>query len=266
MPPSLHSPPRYSTRKQASRTNRHIKLKRDTDTRRWSGAWTRSGLGCCVRQNDGRLDRIVIFSRVRRTIPRAPLSLSALASDALLEQAFAWLCQRRKRYPPHADVWNLRRSWPTEKARIQHELRTGIYQFGLLDRVTCVRDGQREDMDLWAARDAVVLKALSLLLPTVLPFSKRCTHLKDHGGAKYAVRQVVAPGSGKSERVYESLTPRRNSSPSVVTMTVVLANSTPSAYATTVCTPSPSRFQLYSNPKPLSVSPHTWRVSPRLVP
>ena len=125
-------------------------------------------------------------------MPRVPLSLSALASDALLEQAFAWLCQRRKRDPPHADVWNLRRYWPTEKARIQHELRTGIYRFGLLDRVACVRDGQREDLDLWAARDAVVLKALSLLLPTVLPLSKRCTHLKGHGGAKYAVRQALA--------------------------------------------------------------------------
>ena len=125
-------------------------------------------------------------------MPRVPLSLSALASDALLEQAFAWLCPRRKRDPPHADVWNLRRSWPTEKARIQHELRTGIYRFGLLDRVACVRDGQREDLDLWAARAAVVLKALSLLLPTVLPLSKRCTHLKGHGGAKYAVRQALA--------------------------------------------------------------------------
>ena len=79
-------------------------------------------------------------------------------------------------------------------------------------------------------------------------------------------RVRVAPGSGKSERVYESLTPLRNAWPSVVTMTVVLANSTPSAYATTVWTPSPKRFQLNSNPKPLSVSPHTWRVSPRLVP
>ena len=28
---------------------------------------------------------------------RAPLSLAALASDAVLERAFAWLCQRRKR-------------------------------------------------------------------------------------------------------------------------------------------------------------------------
>ena len=124
---------------------------------------------------------------------RVPLSLSALASDAVLSQAFAWLCQRRKRYPPHADVWNLRRHWPTEKARIQHELRAGTYRFGLLDRVTGLRDGQREDLDLWAARDAVVLKALSLLLPSVLPLLKRCcTHLKGHGGAKYAVRQVLA--------------------------------------------------------------------------
>ena len=131
----------------------------------------------------------------RRTPSRptlAALTMSALADDALLEQAFDWLCQRRKHYPPHADVWDVRRHWPTEKARIQHELRAGTYRFGLLDRVTCVRDGQREDLDLWAACDAVVLKALSLLLPTVLPLPKRCAHLKGHGGAKYAVRQVVA--------------------------------------------------------------------------
>ena len=129
---------------------------------------------------------------MRVPAPTEPPSASALASDTLLEQAFTWLCQRRKHYPPHADVWNLRRHWPTEKARIQHELRTGTYRFGLLDRVTCLRDGQMEDLDLWAARDAVVLKALALLLPTVLPLSKRCTHLKGHGGAKYAVRQALA--------------------------------------------------------------------------
>ena len=116
----------------------------------------------------------------------------SLADGSRLEVAFRWLCQRRKHYPPHADVWDLRRHWPTEKARIQHELRTGTYRFGLLDRVTCQKDGQPTDMDLWPARDAVILKALSLLMPELLPLSPRCAHLKGHGGAKYAVRQALA--------------------------------------------------------------------------
>ena len=47
-------------------------------------------------------------------------------------------------------------------------------------------------MDLWSARDAVVMKALALGLPHYLPLSPRCTHLKGHGGLKYAVRQGLA--------------------------------------------------------------------------
>ncbi len=35
------------------------------------------------------------------------------------------------------------------------------------------------------------MKALSLVLPQYLPLSEQCTHLKGHGGGKYAVRQVL---------------------------------------------------------------------------
>ena len=35
-----------------------------------------------------------------------------------------------------------------------------------------------------------MLKALALVLAKQLPVSRRCTHLKGHGGAKYAVREV----------------------------------------------------------------------------
>jgi hypothetical protein len=65
----------------------------------------------------------------------------------------------------------------------------GTYQVGLLRRAT-LQNG--EEVDLWAARDAVVMKALALVLPAHLPFSTRCTHLKGHGGLQYAVRAVVA--------------------------------------------------------------------------
>ena len=43
---------------------------------------------------------------------------------------------------------------------------------------------------LWSARDALVLKALALVLGEHLPILPRCTHVKGHGGAKAAVRQV----------------------------------------------------------------------------
>ena len=81
----------------------------------------------------------------------------------------------------------MRRHWPGEKRRIQADLLAGDFRFGLLDRITKA-DGT--DIDLWSARDALVLKALTIVLADVLPVSPRCTHVKGHGGAKAAVRQV----------------------------------------------------------------------------
>ncbi len=61
--------------------------------------------------------------------------LAALASDATLDAAFVWLCKRRRDYPDHADVWDFRRHWPAEKARLQSDLSSGRFRFGLLDRI-----------------------------------------------------------------------------------------------------------------------------------
>ena len=59
---------------------------------------------------------------------------------------------------------------------------------GLQERVA--RESGAE-IDLWSARDALVLKALALVLGERLPVSRRCVHVKGHGGAKAAVRQVL---------------------------------------------------------------------------
>jgi hypothetical protein len=85
-------------------------------------------------------------------------------------------------------VWSFRQQWPVEKGRLKAELAAGRYRFGLLTRITLV---DCEDVDLWSARDALVLKALTIVLAKHLPISTRCTHVKGHGGAKAAVRQVV---------------------------------------------------------------------------
>ncbi len=113
--------------------------------------------------------------------------LQTLTSEAVLDEAYVWLCRQRKGWPDTADVWDFRRQWPTEKVRLQQELADGTYQIGLLSR-TMLANG--EEVDLWSARDALVMKALTIVLQSVLPVSVRCTHLKDHGGLKGAVRQV----------------------------------------------------------------------------
>jgi RNA-directed DNA polymerase len=48
-----------------------------------------------------------------------------------------------------------------------------------------------EEVDLWTSRDALVFKALSVVLSERLPISKHCAHIKGHGGGKGAVRKVL---------------------------------------------------------------------------
>jgi hypothetical protein len=119
----------------------------------------------------------------------ASVLTAALTSDAVLEAAFAWVCLRRRDWSPNADIWSFRRNWPNEKQHLKGDLCSGRLRVGLLDRVTKA-DGR--EADLWSARDALVLKALTIVPAPVLPVSPRCTHIKSNGGAKAAVRQVSA--------------------------------------------------------------------------
>jgi len=115
--------------------------------------------------------------------------LTQIASDAVLQQAYDWLCKRRKDYPAQADVWHLRWHWPQRRPQLQADLRQGRYRFGPLQRVR----GREATMEIWSASDALVLKAMALVLGRHLKphLSPRCFHLADHGGAKAAVRQTA---------------------------------------------------------------------------
>ena len=115
------------------------------------------------------------------------ITLDHILDEGILDSAYAWLCKRRRNYPDHADVWNFRRHWQREIARLRQELREGSYRLGLLSRTT-LENG--EEVDLFSARDALFMKALALVLARRLSFSKNCTHLKGNGGGKGAVRRV----------------------------------------------------------------------------
>ena len=44
--------------------------------------------------------------------------IEQVASDENIEQAFSWLCLKRKEHSPNNDVWNLRRHWQTVKPNL----------------------------------------------------------------------------------------------------------------------------------------------------
>jgi RNA-directed DNA polymerase len=92
-----------------------------------------------------------------------------------------------QRLSSNADVWDFRRAWQAERARLKADLIAGRYRFDVLNRAT-LKDGS--SIALWSSRDALVLKALTLILQTVLPVRPSCTHIRGHGDAKEAIRQV----------------------------------------------------------------------------
>jgi RNA-directed DNA polymerase len=108
-------------------------------------------------------------------------------TETRLDEAYAWLCHRRRHFPANADVWHLRFNWTREKVHLFKQLHTRCYRFSPLQKV---QKANGEVIHLWSARDALVLKALSILLADVLPISPACTHVKGHGGLKFTVRKV----------------------------------------------------------------------------
>ena len=118
--------------------------------------------------------------------------IGEVASSTALDTAFAWLCQRRIDYADSADVWNVRRRWPELKPQLQHDLLHGQYRFQPLRRIQTT---EGECIELWAALDALVLKALAIVLNRRLDFPKSCYHVpskagEEKRGAKAAVRHI----------------------------------------------------------------------------
>jgi hypothetical protein len=131
--------------------------------------------------------------------------IGEVASCAVLDTAFAWLCQRRIDSADSAGVWNVRRRWPELKPQLQHDLLHGQYRFQPLRRIQTT---EGECIELWAALDALVPKALAMVLNRRLDFPKSCYHVpgkagEEKRGAKAAVRHICS-GLPSSQFVFRS--------------------------------------------------------------
>ena len=101
--------------------------------------------------------------------------IEQLASDDVLDSAYEWRYRQRRKYSANVGAWAFRREWAQQKEQIKAELFSANYRFSLLTRIT-LKDG--EDTDPWSASDALVLKAMALVLGLYLPVSRRCTHIE----------------------------------------------------------------------------------------
>ncbi len=114
--------------------------------------------------------------------------MDEIASESVLNQAYAWLCERRLDYSANDDVWDVRWQWEELRPKLQEWLRAGVYRIGAARRFPA----GDEMVEVWPALDALVLKAIALVLTAHwLPnLSPHCYHVEGRGGAKAAVRFV----------------------------------------------------------------------------
>lgn len=89
----------------------------------------------------------------------------------------------------NADVWDVQWRWAEIRPKLKRQLLAGTYRLGAVELVKTAK----KSIELWAALDALVLKAVAFVLSRRLGpmFSRICYHLLGHGGAKRAVRDVA---------------------------------------------------------------------------
>ena len=114
--------------------------------------------------------------------------MKEIASDGVLEQAYQWLCVRRRDYSHNDDVWEVRFRWHEIKPQLKAKLHAGQYRFSPLKRIHRAED----KLEIWSTLDSLVLKAMAVVLTQRLSplLSSRCCHLMGNGGSKAAVRYV----------------------------------------------------------------------------
>ncbi len=115
--------------------------------------------------------------------------IQKIISNKTLHLAFRYVCKSRLDYSCSSDIWELRKNWEAEREKIKEAIVDGTYRLAPVKKIL----RNNECLEIWSSRDAVVLKALSIVLTKYLDpqISKNCYNFKNHGGAKKAVRAIM---------------------------------------------------------------------------
>lgn len=113
--------------------------------------------------------------------------MESITNEQNLLNAFHWICQRRKESHSNNDVWHLRFHWSSIFPFLRETISNGTYRFSPCRALTTGTGS----IGVWCAQDALVLKAISLVLSEkVSPkLSDDCYHLAGKG-LKACVKQI----------------------------------------------------------------------------
>ena len=126
------------------------------------------------------------------TKPNSNTLMRLIAAETILNSAYDWLRKRRLESHANNDFWRLSLRWAQVRTQIRDRLLRGIYTLSPVELITLANG---HSVSQWCAEDAIVLKALALVLtPTLCRNTNlsRATHLKGNGGLKGAVNKAYA--------------------------------------------------------------------------
>jgi len=88
------------------------------------------------------------------------LYTKTMFNEEIIENAFKHVCKNRINYSHNNDIWDLRLNWNKEKQQLYEQLNSGTYRFEPVRKITT----ESGTLEIWSSRDAVVLKALEIIL------------------------------------------------------------------------------------------------------
>lgn len=96
-----------------------------------------------------------------------------MSSNQHRELALAWLLRQRCQASHKADIWDLRFHRDIYLERIWRQVDNGEYR---MLPPQLIRTGKQDDIVLWSATDAIVMKWVALETKDLLPLQRRCIH------------------------------------------------------------------------------------------
>ncbi|HFQ8557008.1 TPA: transposase, partial [Escherichia coli] len=115
------------------------------------------------------------------------MSLSRTMADRR-EVAAEWIYRQRRRASHNADIWHLRFHREKYPERIWQQEDNGEYR---LLPPQLIRTGKQDDIVLWSAADAMVMKWVAMEIQDLLPLQSRCVHTAGHRGGRDSLAEIT---------------------------------------------------------------------------
>ncbi|MEC9683038.1 reverse transcriptase domain-containing protein [Escherichia marmotae] len=104
------------------------------------------------------------------------------------EVAAEWIYRQRRRASHNADIWHLRFHRGMYPERIWQQVDNGEYR---LLPPQLIRTGKQDDIVLWSAADAMVMKWVAMEIQDLLPLQSRCVHTAGHRGGRGSLAEIT---------------------------------------------------------------------------